>query len=484
MNRVLRSAAIVGLIWLLAGIPTGSSAQTDEGPFAGFSTNAWGSALSFVYDDPDGVIPAHPTMEMHAAYALAQLDAGPSGHGVATTFWPGPTAATAAPFIEDSFWAGFEEGSRNGLKVGDTQVLPGSEPPPRPPPVAPKGWPAAAEVFEPAGPHTSDVPPNAHAHSASEVVFAKSAVVPLTLPGVFTADGGSSTSQSGFEQLELADGRRVDAVRSRVTSTIEDVAVLGGMVKIDEVTTTADVYSDGEKPVIAGRTVVSGLTIAGQGFTIDEKGIHAGGETHENPLLAGMNDAGAALADQGVTMTVASPIDLAKGAEGSRTAGGLVIRIDSRRLDEAVSELPDELERQVRANVSTAHSATIVLGAANVKASAIRSLEFLFEDIEFDLSDFGDGSFDAEVLGTTFDAGSFDAGSFGQGDALVGPSPGAGTVVEARPAFAPPVDVEGVGAAAVIIGLGAVLGGARMLKVLSDRLLARGGATPCPLGDD
>lgn len=474
-SRLARAVVVLGLVWFVAGVPTSSPAQFDEGPFAGFALEAWGASFSMIYDDPNGPIPAHPTGEMHAAYGLATLDDG-SGHGVASEAWPGPTAATAGPFIEDSFWDGVEEGSD------------GQFPPPQVgrPALTPRQWPVAAEVFEPAGPHTQDVPPNAHAHSTGELVYSKAATVPLSVPGIFRADGGSTTAEATVGKVKDAAGVEIDAARARVVTTVEDVSILAAVldVEVDKVTTTAMVTSDGTKPVIAGQTVVSGLTINGEGYTIDENGIHAGGETHPNPITGQLNQAAEqALKDSGISMTLASPIDTTKGPQGSRSVGGLVVRMKSSRLDEVVSQLPDPIEKELRARVSTTHDLTLVFGAANVKASALKALAFEFEEFEFALSD-DDNGFDADVLGSSLDSGSFDGGSFDAGSGGTGARQVGPTVVGGRPAFAAPVEVDGVSAAAAIFGLSFVIGVARVLKRTSDRLLAVGTATNCPLGDD
>lgn len=470
MRRFFRLGTIVGLVWLLAGIPASAPAQFETGPFAGFALEAWGASFSMIYDDPNGPIPAHPTGEMHAAYGLATLEDG-SGHGVATELWPGPTAATAGPFIEDSFWDGVEEGSEGQFPPEELGR----------PALTPRQWPVAAEVFFPGEPHTSDVPPNAHAHSAGDVVYAKASTVPLHLPGAFDLDGGATTAQSTVGRVKAADGSEVDAAVAQVLTTATDILIPTpvGPITIDKVSTTAKVLSDGEKPVISGQTVVSGLAIAGQGYTVDENGIHAGEESHPNPLVSGLNDATEqALADSGISIALAQPIDTVDGPVGGRSAGGLIVRMNSSRLDEFVSNLPDELEKEFRARVSTTHDLTLVFGAANVKASALKSFEFEFEEFEFDA---GSG---ADVLGETLDSGSFDGGDFASGAPVGGGETTTGAPVATQPAFAGPIDVNGVSAAVVILGLALVLGAARGLQMMSDRLLAVGAAKACPLGED
>lgn len=471
-RRAVRAAVVGGLVWVLAGIPTNAPAQFETGPFAGFGLEAWGSAFSMIYDDPNGPIPAHPTGEMHAAYSLATLTDGPSGHGIGTVFWPGGPAATAGPFIEDSFWDGVEEGSEGQFPPAELGR----------PELTPRQWPTAAEVFEPGGPHTADVVPFSHAHSTPTAVLGQSYAAAVTIPGLFRAEDGGSIAQTFVGRVKSGD-TEFDAARSEVVASINDISITGGpvTVKIDALTTKATVTSDGTTPVIEGDTVIAGLTINGQGFTLDGSGFHAGDQS--NPVTRQLNDAALqALNDSGISLTLANAIDTTKKAEGSRSAGGLVVRMQSQRLDEFVSQMPDDIEQGVRANLSTTHDLVLIFGAANVRASAIKSFDFSVDD-DFFAAGISD-SFDANVLGSSLDSGTF--GSSGTGLPAEAPASAGPTdrFVATSPAFAGPVSVEGVAVVSAILGLGLALAASRGMKRLSDTLLAAGSGRSCPLGED
>ena len=476
MRRAQRVATVVGLVWLMAGIPSGAPAQFESGPFAGFALEAWGAGFSMIYDDPNGIIPAHPTGEIHAAYALGTLSDG-FGHGVATELWPGPTAATAGPFLEDSLWDGVEDGS-------DGQFPPAAIGRPS---LTPKQWPAAAEVFWPGEPHTQDVAPGAHAHSRESLIYAKSSTVPLGLPGIFSAGAGATTAQTFVGRVRNANGLEIDAARSEVLTTVAGITIPTplGPITIDKVTTTASVTTDGTTPVIDGTTVVSGVSFAGQGYVLDEDGFHAADETTPNPILSQLNEnLEEALVDSGISISLVEPIDAAKQAEGSRSVGGLIVRMESHRLDEAVGALPAEIQSVIRENLSLTHDLTIVFGGANVRSSALKAFEAELEDL--DLGGLG-GDFDTDVLGAELQGGSFGGGDFGStGGGTTSGVPAGGQVVTTRPAFAGPVEVDGVAMAAVIFGLAVVFGAANALRVLSDRALLAGASAPgsrsCPDG--
>ncbi len=461
-HRFLRLTGIVGLVWLLAGIPAGSSAQSGSG-LGGFQIGATGSAVSMLYMDPNSPIPASPTGEMHAAYSLAEVETGPSGHGVAAELWPGETASTAAPFIEQTFWQEMETGSDGQFPLSNPNIVP--------------RWPLAAEAFEPQGPNEQAVAPNATTTAQGEYAYSEANSTPLEVPSVFNVEGGFSSALAETGSIDLEDGRKVPGAISHVTAVASDISLLGGFVTIEKVTTTARVTSDGEQARLAGRTVVSGLEIAGQGYTMDYDGIHADGETHDglNPVLGQLREGGeSALSDQGISLTLAEAVDTASGAQGSRNLGGLIVRLDSRRFDDLVSQLPEEFQREIRSRSSTDHTLTLVFGSVTASASA--APEFTFEAPSFDFGD--DFSTPPQVLSS----GATSAPTTNLNSATlpeVSPAPSGGQVTPTQPAFAAPVAVDGIGAGIALMAIALVLAAARGLHWMSGALLAGGAADDC-----
>lgn len=460
-RRLLRLTAIVGLIWLLAGIPAGSSAQSASG-LGGFQVGTTGSAVSMIYMDPNSPIPSSPTGEMHGAYSLAEVETGPSGHGVAAELWPGETASTAAPFIEQTFWQEVETGSDGQFPLSNPNIVP--------------RWPLAAEAFEPQGPNEQAVAPNAQTTAQGEYAYSEANTTPLQVPGVFNVEGGFSSALAETGSIELDDGRKVPGAISHVKAVAADISLLGGFVTIEKVTTTARATSDGEQARLAGRTVVSGLQIAGQGYTIDHEGIHADGETNDglNPILGQLRKAGeTALADQGISITLAQAVDTVSGARGSRNLGGLIVRLDSRRFDDLVAQLPEEFQREIRSRSSTDHALTLVFGSVTASASA--APEVTFDAGSFDFGD--DLSGPPQVLSSGTSAPTPVAGSAPAPSAP--PAPSRGTISGAQPTFAAPVEVDGIGAGIGLMAIALVLAAARGLHWMSGALLAGGAADDC-----
>ncbi len=465
-HRFLRLTGIVGLVWLLAGIPADSSAQSASG-LGGFQIGTTGSAVSMIYMDPNSPIPAQPTGEMHAAYSLAEIETGPSGHGVAAELWPGETASTAAPFVEQTFWEEFEAGFEDN----------GEEPPFTNPNIVPR-WPLAAEAFEPQGPNEQAVAPNAKTTAQGEYAYSEANTTPLEVPGVFNVEGGFSSALAETGSIELEDGRKVPGAISHAKAVASDVSLLGGFVTIEKVTTTARVTSDGELAQLAGRTVVSGLQIAGQGYTIDYDGIHADGETNDglNPVLGQLREGGeSALSDQGISLTLAQTVDTVSGAQGSRNLGGLIVRLDCRSFDDLVSQLPEEFQREIRSRSSTDHTLTLVFGSVTASASA--APEFTFEPPAFDFGD--DFSTPPQVLSSGATSTPAPVANSAPAPSTPQPAPSGGTMTQTQPAFAAPVSVDGIGAGMALLAIALVLAAARGLHWMSGALLAGGAADDC-----
>lgn len=483
MRRTGRTALLLGAVWLMAGIPSGAPAQ-EGAALGGFDVNAWGSGVTWVYDQPGSPIPASPTAEMHGAYSLATLRTGGSGHAVGAEIWPGPVAATVAPFIEDSFWSGFNDGSKefaDGMNEAREEGLPIPEQEPQRfenPQLVPKQYPAGAEVFLPPGGEQSA--PFAHARAVDLTVEADTDSVKLLFPGVLAARAVASDARSAIDTAQTDTGEEVPLAVARATSKTGQVSILGGLVEIDEVSTVATVTSDGETAEIAGRTVVTGLRIDGNEFSIDEGGIHAGGEDQENPVTGQFNEnAAAVLEGSGVMLTLAQPVDTTHGNRASRSAGGLIVQVSAERMEEAFSGLPDEIENELRGQgVAFTQTTTIVLAAVNVSSGA--SEGFSFGDTDFGGFDDVGGASDfggAAVLGGTTggDGGQNEVTLQSTPAPVIRPTPEGRQAAPAR--FTPPIDVDGVGAGAVVLGMVLALAAARLLWKLSDTF-----ATPVAAG--
>src|SRR5207302_9522806 len=111
------------------------------------------------------------------------------------------------------------------------------------------------------------------------------------------------------------------------TSEAANIVLDGGMVTIGRVISTAKMTTDGQKATGESHTAVEGLKIAGQAATVDDQGVHIGGQS--NPLTGQINQALAqALAKTGLTMKVVANDKSINGATGSMTAGSRGIQYE------------------------------------------------------------------------------------------------------------------------------------------------------------
>jgi hypothetical protein len=101
---------------------------------------------------------------------------------------------------------------------------------------------------------------------------------------------------------------------------------IGGVIKIDSVTSHAEAATDGVAAgAPSGSTVVQGMTIGGQPAYVDEKGVHIGQQ--DQPANAIVSQiANQALSGGGFSFFIAQPQQEQSGTTASYTAGSLVIQ--------------------------------------------------------------------------------------------------------------------------------------------------------------
>ena len=123
--------------------------------------------------------------------------------------------------------------------------------------------------------------------------------------------------------------------------------------------------------------MITGATIGGQPVTIDAGGIHAGnGSAGSNPAVDAIDEV---LAQVGIRLTVAEPVELVGGTAGQLAAAGLRIDLEvSERTFPALGDLLDALPpmdalvpglpsiEDVLAAARARHLANIAIGGASV----------------------------------------------------------------------------------------------------------------------
>ncbi len=244
-RRSRRASAALLALGVGLTLPATAGAQDvgvrTESELGGYVADAQGAALSVLVFEPVvplPVDPGKPHLQAEYAYTRTELSTGPQSRAVASTLWPGPTIGDGFSTIA----------SFTGLPEQD--------------------YPLKADARYPDGPidHAQEVTPGvgmqAVAYGLDVVAKAQNGESPST----DLADLGQFESESYATEI---DG----AIVTRVVSSASDVTLAGGAITIDSVVTELTATSDGVTGSTSGTTTVTGLTIAGQGYALDQDGL-------------------------------------------------------------------------------------------------------------------------------------------------------------------------------------------------------------------
>ena len=133
--------------------------------------------------------------------------------------------------------------------------------------------------------------------------------------------GASSTVSRGTDD----DG--VERVKAVSRSVVGEVSLLGGIITLDGLVSTARTTSDGAKATVKGVTDYGTLTIAGQKFRYGSDGFEAAGTPQDLPGLPA--DPNQALEALGIQLLLPQPTEEREGDKGTVAVGGLQVVIDA-----------------------------------------------------------------------------------------------------------------------------------------------------------
>jgi hypothetical protein len=393
-----------------------------------YDLTAGARGWSMSYDDPTGMRYGEGTVPE----ASANVSTGPIGRGLATIAWPGPVLGNAGSLIlvlrpdAPKDVTALNDPVRAESRIGDD-----------PPQKTYDGVPGATMA-------TSATPDKVSADSA-----VKSA----------TGDESTFGPTTTHADTVLAEA----SATSNASSRIEKVALAGGVIKIESVTSTARAVSDGVKAEGDAVTHVEGLTIGGVAATIDQDGLHFGDSSAPANAVANQI-AKQALEKSGAELVLSSPIKEIDGATATVNAGSLLITW-----------------------TTPGGTFAVVLGGARAAATAGPSVDDVAGDVTGAV---GDATGTGDRGGVT-DSGLGDTGAVGVDAPATGddsPAPSPSTTGARRPeatlrtqpiaAVSRPVTAGWVALgvlAAGLLGFG--------MKRLSDDVLAERAAT-CPLEGD
>jgi hypothetical protein len=295
-----------GAITALAIASGWQSAQAQDAPkFQSYTLSATAPGFEMYEDEPSAN--AHPEGGGQAPYSTSALVSG-SGYGLSSIAWPGATEANADKVALLLFPKEVQ-----GVPVPDAVAALVKTAAPA------ANYPIRAEA------RTGENRPDATLDAQGATL--KAHADPLLAQATATMKGATGQAGFSFGNAEtiansvLSDNAGQASADSKVTKID-----IGGVIKIDSVTSHAEAATNGvaaEAP--KGSTVVQGMTVAGQPAYVDEQGVHVGSEQGQPANVVASQIANQALNSGGFFFYVSQPQSEQAGASASYTAGSLLI---------------------------------------------------------------------------------------------------------------------------------------------------------------
>lgn len=296
----------LGAALIAAGVASGAaavfpavhaSAASEPGSGLGsFALNAFATGTQFRVGEPNfcfTTTAAKNGCEGAFPESTASLASGPAGHALAAIAWPGDLAANIGSLL---------------ITASGGQI---------PPTASALDDPVRAEVQTGQSPDTvsyDQVPGSTMSASAKPTVTKADARVQsqsLPVASVGPAVTSAASTLTGPK-----------AAMSKATSSVSDISLAAGLVRIGSVQSTATATTDGTTAKVTGGTTVVGATVANVPVTIDEKGVTVQG--NGVPLSTLTSTVNTALSQAGLTLRVSEPQGKPVGSAVSYTSGSLV----------------------------------------------------------------------------------------------------------------------------------------------------------------
>ncbi len=413
----LAAAAVAGamLPWGAGGAAAAVSPApiAEEPAFSGYAADSWGAPVQMEFYEPTIPIPNEPQAEIEYGYTKASADTG-SSKGRASYLWPGaPVGEGFKTFIE---------------QIGLPSAL------------GENGYPAQVNSNHPAGPdfESNEPLPGSvmRTGAAAEKTFAEASFsadneaqdredggdkgegggdgpglpeIP-GLPGALTgglnsslnavlsgSSGSANTAGPGIppELAALVDFGGYTSVSkttynpnlafSTARASVSDITLLGGVITLDGIKVKATTKSNGKLGEPSGSVEFGTLNVAGQKFTMGDKGFEASGQ--QTPIPGLPDDAAKALTRLGVTVKVPQPEYTKDGAAATAVVEGLVFDIDTKQLKSQLSALPlgqivdgipgeaGELKSFLQTATNFSPRIVVTLGAAQASVETVQPFE-------------------------------------------------------------------------------------------------------------
>jgi len=418
-----------------------SGSDSDSG-VGFFDVTGEATGIGATFGDPTSQ--PYPVAAGLAPNALAQLAAGPSGQAQASVLWPGPLLGNA----------------------GSLANVIGTPLPPEV--VANLNDPVVARANAAGGGRDDKSGGPMHAGVGGK---SSTATVGLT---DFNAPGVVSAARVVTESVSALDGSKAT---STATSELEGLNI-GGVLKIGRVRTVASGSTDGVRAATTHEVEVTGATVNGQAATIDEAGLHFGGQT----IPAGPITEGAKPATDpfGLHAYLTKPVEESANAGTGLVMSGAVVVVWE------PPPPPDQFPDQAKSPSKW----VVVLGGSTVHVSATPGNEV---PAAASPGDFFAPSAPESVLPTPSfspsaeSGGTVDASTATDAGLSVAPASGGGRG-SARPGFSSPAFQDAAAVSDrvpfgwVLIGIiGACLMATGLQTIRQRAIAAAGSTTRCPL---
>lgn len=359
--RLLITGGILASTLPLTGAPglSGQAAQAADGEaaYGGYTAQAWSSPVRIEVFEPSLPIPVDAgiaQLEFLMGYSKVKADSGMSS-GRSSLFWPGDPVGEGLKTFAEQLGLPSTPLTENGYPVQVNSQYPGDTPTQKDNKI----------------PGTIQQTTSGDRTAIAETGFSPDGAVlgpdeadggsgggsgnPLTdltdqLQGLLTGGlGGARATAAPGNPLGLivdVDGyvsvSKMDATKGPVStvsrSTLGEVRLLGGLIRLGGVETVARASSDGTTGKTGGKAVWGTMAIAGQEFGIGPDGAIVSGKTMPIP---GLQDLPAdALEQLGITITVPKPVRTVEGDQATSESAGLRITIETKLLSPLLKALP------------------------------------------------------------------------------------------------------------------------------------------------
>lgn len=313
--RTVLLAVVVGLL-AVASAPAGAAEQVrTETALGGYRIDASASPLLVLLDDPSVPIPRPPgaaLLEADPSFTKTSLTTGPQSRAVASSLWPGTLLGDGLNTATEG-------------QAGD--------------------YPVQADARFPGGPETEVLEP---VPGSGAGMFATASGLDVAAEARSGASPNPETLGVGQAQSRSSSTTVEGVGIASATADVTDVSLMAGLIKVQQVRSTLETRSDGTTGSSTGTTTVSGLEIAGMGYTVDEQGVRPVDQGQPGQaVLPGLpaNPAADPLTALGFTVEPVGQSETVEGSTVSRTAKGLRITVDTALLNSVLRQtpLPDQL---------------------------------------------------------------------------------------------------------------------------------------------